>query len=91
MGSYVGAQIAGQGKVFVAYFALVWFITRVNVHVILEIRWLAESPIADLTLKRPASIMHVHVRLEIARCRETLGAKVTLVRLLLVVCHSVVV
>lgn len=55
---------------FVTNFALVWFITSVDVHMIFKIGWLAEASIADLALEWPASIVHVHVRFEIARCRE---------------------
>lgn len=87
----MGAQIAGERKVFVANFALVWLITRMDVHVILQIGWLTETTIANMTLEGPAAVVHVHVRLEITWCGKTLRAQVALVRFLLVVGHSVVV
>lgn len=61
MGPNVGAQIAGQGKVFIANFALVRLITCVYVHVILEICWLTKAPVANVTLEGPAAVVDVHV------------------------------
>ena len=87
----MGSQIAGQRKVFVTNLALVRLITRVNVHMILQVSRLTETPIAHLTFEWPASIVDIHVRLEIAGRWETLGAEVALVWLLLVVRHSVVI
>lgn len=58
---------------------------------ILEICWLTEASFANVTLVRPGAVVNIHVRLEIAGCREGFGAQMALVRLLLVVGHSVVV
>lgn len=51
--------------------------------VVLEVRVLAEAARADVALERPRAAVHVHVRLEVARRREGLGAQGALVRLLL--------
>lgn len=50
---------------------------------IFQIRVFAESPVADVTFKRPRAVVHVHVRFQIARRRERLGAQSTFVRFLL--------
>lgn len=50
---------------------------------VLQIRVLAESPVADVTLERPRPVVHVHVRFEVAGRRERLGAQRALVRFLL--------
>ena len=50
---------------------------------ILEVGVFAEAAAADVALERPRSAVHVHVRLEVARSRERLGAKCALVRFLL--------
>jgi len=51
--------------------------------VIFQIRVFAEPSVADVTLERPRSVVHVHVRFQIAGRRERLGAQSALVRFLL--------
>ena len=51
--------------------------------VVLEVGLLGEATAADMTLERPRAVVDVHVALQVARCREGLGAQLTLVRLLL--------
>lgn len=58
-------------------------LTGVEEEMILKVRLLAEASRADLTLKRPRSAVNVHVRAEIAGCRERLGAETAFVWLFL--------
>lgn len=39
-------------------------------HVILQVGRFTEAAAANVTSKRPETIMHVHVALQITRCRE---------------------
>lgn len=50
---------------------------------VLEVGLLAETALADGALEGPGARVDVHVRLEVSRSREGLGAEVALVRLLL--------
>lgn len=50
---------------------------------ILQVRVLAEPPVADVALEGPGTIVDIHVRLEISRSRERFRAERALVRLLL--------
>lgn len=50
---------------------------------ILQVGVLAEPPIADVAFKGPGPVVNIHVRFEVPRCGERLGAQSTLVRLLL--------
>lgn len=58
-------------------------LTGVQEQVIFQIRVLAEPSVADVTLERPRSVVHVHVRFQIAGRRERLGAQSALMRFLL--------
>lgn len=51
--------------------------------VVFQIRVFAEPSIANVTLERPRSVVHVHVRLQIAGCRKRFGAQSAFVRFLL--------
>jgi hypothetical protein len=55
---------------------------------ILEVGVLAESPIADVAFKGPRTVVNIHVRFEVPRCRERLGAQSAFVRLLLQQKHA---
>lgn len=50
---------------------------------VLEVGMLRESSRADVALVGPGTAVHVHVGLEVTRCRERLGAESTFVRLFL--------
>jgi len=62
-------NVQGKRK---TYFNSKHGLTRMKKQMVLEIRLLAESPVADVALKRPSSSVHVHVRLEVARSRKRL-------------------
>lgn len=47
--------------------------------VILQVRLLGEAARTDVTLEGPRAVVDVHVRLEVARRRERLGAEAALV------------
>lgn len=51
--------------------------------VVLEIGVLAETARTHVTLERPRSAMHVHVRFQVSRCRERFGTQGALVWFLL--------
>jgi hypothetical protein len=91
VGLHVCSQVAGEGEFLLAQFASVRFVPGVQEQVIFQIRVFAESSVTNVTLERPRSVVHVHVRFQIARRRERLGAQCALVRFLLDVSHSVVV
>lgn len=55
---------------------------------ILQVGVLAEPPIADVAFKGPGPVVNIHVRFEVPRCGERLGAQSTLVRLLLQQRHA---
>lgn len=57
--------------------------TCVQEQVVLEVGVFAEAPVADVAFERPRAVVDVHVRLEVARRRERLGAQTALVGLLL--------
>lgn len=52
-------------------------------HVISEVGLFAESPLTDVALEGPTSVVYVHMRLEVTGCRERLGAHCTFVRFFL--------
>ena len=54
-------------------------LTCMEEQVVLEVGVLAEAAVADVTFERPRTAVDVHVRLEIPRRRERLGAQRTLV------------
>ena len=54
-------------------------LTCVQEEVILQVRLLGEASGADVTLERPGPVVDVHVRLEITRRREGLGAEAAFV------------
>ncbi|KAH3841551.1 hypothetical protein DPMN_115017 [Dreissena polymorpha] len=58
-------------------------LTGVEQQVVLEVRLLAESPVADITAIRPRSVMHVHMRAQVPGRREGLVAKAAFVGLIL--------
>ncbi len=58
-------------------------VPAVQQQMVLEVRLLREAAVADVALVGPRPVVDVHVRLEIPRRRERLGAQRTLVRLLL--------
>jgi hypothetical protein len=60
-------------------------------HMIPQIGLLAESPITDVTPEGPVTIVDVCVSFEITGCREGFATQAALMRLVLVVSHSVVV
>ena len=55
---------------------------------VLEVGVLTEAPVTHVTLIRPRPIVNVHVRLEVAWCRERLGTQGALVGLVLEVYES---
>ena len=58
-------------------------LTCVQEQVILEVGVLAEPSVADVALEGPGPIVNIHVRFEVPRRRERLGAQTTFVGLLL--------
>lgn len=50
---------------------------------VLEVRLLAESPVADVTAVRPGAVVHVHMRAQVPGGREGLVAKAAFVGLIL--------
>lgn len=51
--------------------------------VIFQIGVFAEPSVTYVTLKRPRSVMHVHMRFQVAGSRERFGAQCTFVRFFL--------
>lgn len=60
-------------------------LTGMQEQVVFQIRVFAESSVANVTLKRPRTVVHVHVRFQISGCRERLGAQSAFMRFLLLI------
>lgn len=58
-------------------------LTSVQEQVIFQIRVFAKSSVANVTLERPRTVVHVHVRFQIAWRRERLRTQSTFVWFLL--------
>lgn len=88
---HVCSEVTGEGEFFMTEITPVRFITCMEEEVVLEVGVLRKAPAADVAPERPRPVVHVHVRLEVARGRKRLGTQRTLVRLFLDVGHPVVV
>ena len=79
----MGFEITAQGEFFVALIALVRFLACMKEHVVFQVGYFTESPIADRTSVGPGPVVNVLVGFEVTGSWKTFAAESTFVRLFL--------
>ena len=86
----VSLEVTEQRKLLVTPRTLMRFVPRMKHHVVLQVGLLAESFVTHLAAVRPGAVVNVHVRAQVARGGERLGATRAFVRLFLGKDHTMI-